>query len=113
VTTVSNGKSSSGLDVNLAAALCYALGWVTGVVFLLVEKDSKFVRFHAMQSTITFGLVTMAYVVLNVIPILGFIVSFVVLVPLSIALWLVLIFKAFQGERFKLPWVGDLAEQKI
>jgi uncharacterized membrane protein len=106
------GRSSSGLDVNLAAALTYALGWVTGIAFLLVEKESPFVRFHAMQSTITFGLITMAYVVLNVIPILGFLVAFFILMPLSVVLWLLLILKAFQGEKFKLPMVGDLAEQK-
>jgi uncharacterized membrane protein len=100
------------LDVNLAAALTYALGWVTGIAFLLVEKESPFVRFHAMQSTITFGLITMAYVVLNVIPILGFLVAFFILMPLSVVLWLLLILKAFQGEKFKLPMVGDLAEQK-
>jgi uncharacterized membrane protein len=106
------GRSSSGLDVNLAAALTYALGWVTGIAFLLIEKESPFVRFHAMQSTITFGLLTMAYVVLNVIPILGFLVAFFILMPLSVVLWLLLILKAFQGEKFKLPMVGDLAEQK-
>ena len=45
-------KSSTGLDANLAAMLCYAIGWVTGLIFFVVEKDSRFVKFHAMQSII-------------------------------------------------------------
>ena len=47
-------KTSLGLDENVEALLSYILGWVTGIVFLVIEKNSKFVRFHAMQSTITF-----------------------------------------------------------
>ena len=48
-------KQSSGLSKNTAAALCYVAGWVSGLVFLLVEKKDEFVRFHAMQSIVTFG----------------------------------------------------------
>ena len=47
-------KSSTGLDPNLAAALAYLLGFLTGILFLVIEKDSKFVRFHALQSTMVF-----------------------------------------------------------
>src|SRR6202008_4933503 len=45
-------KSSTGLDANLAAMLCYAIGWVTGLIFFVLEKDSRFVKYHAMQSII-------------------------------------------------------------
>jgi uncharacterized membrane protein len=109
----SRERSSTGLDVNLAAALTYVLGFVTGIVFLLIEKDSKFVRFHAMQSTLVFLAVMILNVVINVIPFIGWMLSVFLLWPLSVALWLVLIFKAFQGEKFKLPYFGDLAESKI
>ena len=51
-----------GLDANVAAALTYAVGWVTGIVFLLVEPN-KFVRFHALQSTIAFGGLSLAWMV--------------------------------------------------
>lgn len=51
-----SGKSSTGLDENIAGALAYVLGFVTGIFFLVVEKNSKFVKFHALQSTIVFGI---------------------------------------------------------
>ena len=47
-------KATFGLDENVASAACYVLGWLTGIIFLLVEKDNKTVRFHAMQSVLTF-----------------------------------------------------------
>ena len=49
------GKSSTGLDAKVAGLLCYVVGWVTGLIFFLIEKENKFVRFHAMQSIIVFG----------------------------------------------------------
>jgi uncharacterized membrane protein len=112
-TTYSSDASSTGLDRNLAAALTYLLGFVTGIVFLVIEKNSQFVRFHAMQSTLVFGALFIAQVVLNVIPLLGWVLSLFILFPLSVALWLVLMYKAFMGEKFKLPFFGDLAESKI
>lgn len=105
-------KSSTGLDVNLAAVIAYALGFVTGIILLVVEKDSKFVRFHAWQSTITFGGLFVVNVVLGVIPILGWLISFL-LIPVTLILWIILMVKAFQGETFKLPIIGDIAQQQV
>jgi len=99
-------EKGTGLAKNTAAALCYVLGWVTGLVFLLVEKEDKFVRFHAMQSVVTFGILTVAYFV----PLIGWILSpFIMIV--CFVLWLVLIVKAYQGEEFELPVVGKLARR--
>lgn len=112
-TTNAGDASTTGLDTNLAAALSYLLGFITGIVFLVVEKNSKFVKFHAMQSTLVFGALFILQVVLNVLPIIGWAFSFFILFPLSLIIWLVLMFKAFQGEKFKLPFFGDLAESKI
>jgi len=99
-------KEGTGLPKNTAAALCYLLGWVTGIVFLLVEKEDKFVRFHAMQSVITFGILTIA----SFLPLIGWILSpFIMIV--GFILWLALIIKAYQGEEFELPVVGKLARQ--
>ncbi len=109
--TLPSEKSTTGLDVNLAAALTYLMGFVTGVVFLVIEKDSKFVRFHAMQSTITFGGLFVMNMVLTFIPLIGWAIG-LLLVPVTFILWLVLIFKAYQGEKFKLPIAGDMAEEK-
>jgi uncharacterized membrane protein len=106
-------RSTTGFDPNVAAALSYVLGWVTGVAFLLLERDSKFVRFHAMQSTIVFLALSVICVVLQSIPILGMLIAVFFVIPLSAVLWLVLLFKAYQGERFKLPVAGDMAEQRI
>ena len=105
-------KTASGLDPNVAAALSYALGWITGILFLLTEPANTFVRFHAMQSTIVFGALSVACVLLQVVPLLGMLVAFGLVIPLSAVLWLLLMFKAYQGERFKLPFAGDMAEER-
>ena len=103
--------STTGLDENLAAMLCYLLGFITGIVFLVVEKNSAFVRFHAMQSTIAFGGIWIVSIVLWQVPIIGWLIN-LLLMPVIFILWLVLMFKAYSGERFKLPILGDLAEQQ-
>lgn len=97
---------------NLMAALSYLLGPITGIIFLLLEKENKFVRFHAMQSTITFGGLFVVNIILGIIPILGWIVS-TLLSLVALILWIVLMIKAFQGEYYKLPYIGDLAEQQM
>jgi uncharacterized membrane protein len=107
-----SGKSGTGLDRNLAAMLSYLLGFISGVAFLVLEKDDHYVRFHAMQSTITFGGLFALNVLLGMVPILGWLISFLLL-PATLVLWLVLMFKAYQGEKFKLPYVGDIAEQQV
>ena len=98
--------AKTGLPKNTAAALSYALGWLSGIVFLLIEKDS-FVRFHAAQSVVTFGILT----IIVLIPFLWFFVPIAWI--FGFVLWLVLIYKAYQGEEFKLPWVGDLAKKLL
>ena len=105
-------KTASGLDQNVAAALSYALGWITGVLFLLTEPANTFVRFHAMQSTIVFVALSLICVLLQIVPLLGMLIAVVVVIPLSAVLWLLLMFKAYQGERFKLPFAGDMAEER-
>ena len=105
-------KSSTGLDVNIAGLLTYLLGFVTGIIFLAVEKDSQFVRFHAMQSTIVSIGLFVLNIALGMIPVLGWVVG-LLLAPVAFLLWIFLMFKAFQGEKFKLPVVGDIAEQQV
>lgn len=105
-------KTSTGLNANLAAALSYLVGFVTGIIFLLVEKENKFVRFHAMQSTLVFLGIVGIDILLQIVPILGALVVFLVVIPLSAFLWLLLMFKAYQGEEFKLPLVGQMAADR-
>jgi uncharacterized membrane protein len=106
-------RSTTGLDANVAAALSYVAGFLTGIVFLVLEKDSSFVRFHAMQSLIFF----LGYaVVTSVLWALAWPLMLLLALPLwivVIVVWVLLIVKAFQGERFKLPVIGDLAEQQV
>ena len=64
-------KTSSGMDENVAGLLCYLVGWVTGLIFFLIEKENQFVRFHAMQSIVTFGGITVITIILSFIPTLS------------------------------------------
>ena len=105
-------KTSTGFDANVAAALSYLVGFVTGIIFLLVEKENRFVRFHAMQSTLLFAGIVAIDILLQIVPILGALVVIFVVIPLSAILWLLLMFKAYQGEEFKLPLVGQMAADR-
>jgi uncharacterized membrane protein len=100
-------KSSTGLEENVAGFLCYILGFVSGIVFLVVEKESSFVKFHARQSTVTFLILLVISLVFGWIPVIGFLVFIAILI-----LWLFLMIKALQGERYLLPIVGQMVEEK-
>jgi len=104
------GETSLGMQPNLAGLLCYFFGFITGLVFYFVEKKNKFVRFHAMQSIVVFGSFFVANLVLLVLPVLGVIIGGL-LSLLSLVLWILLMIKAYQGEFFKLPIAGDIAEK--
>ncbi len=97
---------------NLMGAASYLLGFVTGIVMLLIEKQSKFVRFHAMQSTLLFAGVFVANIVLGFVPILGWLVG-LFLSFAAFILWIVCMWKAFQGEMYKVPYVGDMAVKQL
>ena len=126
---VQTAKSSTGLDENIAALLSYIFGWVGGLVFFLIEKESRFVRFHAMQSillsavAIVVGIVrwflwfVLAFGASLASETLGFIVSaalglliFLFWLGLFIGVILCLV-KAFQHQYFKLPVIGNFAEK--
>ena len=110
--------STTSLEPNVAGLLCYLAGWITGLIFILIEKENKFVRFHAMQSIVTFGALTVLWIVLSVIgqvhiPVVSslFWIIDIIAWVLGIVLWIVLMVKAYQGEKFKLPIAGDIAEK--
>ena len=105
-------KTSTGLEQNVAGLLCYLVGWVTGLIFLLIEKENRFVRFHAMQSIVVFGALTVASIILSFIPFIGWIIGWL-LGLLGLALWIVLMVKAYQNQMYKLPVAGDFAERHI
>ena len=105
-------KTSTGFDANVAAALSYLVGFVTGIIFLLVEKENRFVRFHAMQSTLLFTGIVLVDILLQIVPLLGALLVVFIVIPLSAFLWLFMMFKAYQGEEYKLPLVGQMAADR-
>lgn len=125
------GKSSTGLDENIAALLAYVFGWVSGLVFYLIEKDSKLVRFHAMQSILFCVVVAVLGIALWIVSFLfllvttmlpdvmgtlfGFLATLIWLV-FSIAFligWILCVVRAYQGQFFKLPVIGNMAEKIV
>ena len=111
-------KTSTGIKPNVAGLLCYLLGWVTGLIFFLIEKDNKFVRFHAMQSMIIFGALTVLNIFCSIFLSMlgiyfGFFFIFQLVGLLAMVLWIVLMVKAYQGETFKIPVVGDIAQHSV
>lgn len=106
-------KTSTGLDANMAAALSYLVGFVTGAIFLVWERENRFVRFHAMQSTLVFAGIVLVDILLQIVPLVGALVVIFAVIPASAILWLLLMFKAYQGEEFRLPVVGQIAADRI
>lgn len=100
--------NGTGLKKEMAGALSYVLGPITGVIFLVLEKD-PYVRFHAMQSIVVF----VGLFVLQII--MGFTLILLPLVPLvgiiGFVLWLLLIYKAWMGQEYELPFVGKFARK--
>ncbi|QAS52103.1 DUF4870 domain-containing protein [Halobacillus litoralis] len=105
-------KSSTGLEENVGGVLAYLLGFISGIAFLLIEKENENVRFHAMQSVILFGFLFVLVTVLNVIPVIGWMIN-ILIAPISLLLWIVLMEKAYQGERYHLPISGKIAERQL
>lgn len=112
-------RTSKGPAANVAGALCYILGWVSGLVFILLRNQDKFVRFHAMQSVIVFGTLTIEESVVIVIglgiaglaPVNLITLPTLLILALCFLVWVLLMVKAYQGAMYKLPWAGNLAEK--
>lgn len=105
-------SGGTGLDPKVSSLLAYLLGIVGGIVFYAISKDS-YVRFHSMQSILLW--VAMAVIYVGII-ILGFVIPFLFVLSWIVwlgffALWVLLMIKAYQGERFKLPLIGQMAEK--
>lgn len=115
--------TTGGLKDNIAGAIAY-LTCIPAIAFLLVEpyKRNRFIRFHSFQSIfltlagiLAWILLKVVFALLSFIPFLGhFVVLLIIMVTFLgwLILWMVLLVKALQGEIFKLPMIGDLAQQK-
>ncbi len=104
------GSTITELKPNTAGLLCYIGGWISGIIFLILEQKNRFVRFHAAQSIVVFGTLTIAGAILGWIPVVGDVFSWIIGV-LGFILWIILMVKANSGELFKLPWASDAAER--
>lgn len=122
---------TAGIAENVAGLLCYVLGpfaWITGIIFLIIDKR-PFVKFHAAQSIVVFGGLQIIRMILGAVFGAGFFFGgfggyglgafgligllFSLLWLLTLVLWILLMVKAYQGQRFKLPLAGDIAESLI
>ena len=117
-------KTSMNLEENVAGLLCYLVMWVTGIIFILLEKKNKTVRFHAMQSILIFLPLNIIAGIFSWIGTPHFswqsgwhggneiaLWIYYIILVITFVLWLVLMIKAYQGEKFKLPVIGDIAEK--
>jgi uncharacterized membrane protein len=105
-------KTNLGTTENVAGLLAYILMWLTGIIFLLTEKENEFVRFHAMQSIVVFVPLTIASLIVGFLPVIGGLVSVLLQIG-TIIIWLFLMFQAFQNKRYKVPFAGDFAETQL
>jgi len=112
--------SATGLEPNVAGLLCYVLGWMTGLAFYVIEKEDRFVRFHAVQS-----IIVSIVAVIVCIPVAIVAIIFALITPIlgnflwgmfclaGLVLTLFLMYKAYLGEKYMLPKVGEIAEKYI
>lgn len=108
----STGTGTGTVKGNIVGILCYVGGIIAAIVLLLLEKDNKFVRFHAMQSIITTIAILVISMVIAFIPIIGLILWPIIWL-LTTALFLFLAYKAYQEELFKVPVIGDFAAKQV
>ena len=110
---------------NVAGCLCYLFGWLTGLIFLLIDpyKNDKFVRFHAFQSIFLsvamFGIWIAGMILSGILAVVTRGFSLVFMWPLMMLIWVgvlvavvVTMIKAYGGQQFKLPIIGELAAKQ-
>ena len=105
-------STSTGLQPNIAGLLCYVGGWISGIIFLVLEQKNRWVRFHAVQSIVVFGTLTVAGIFFGWIPVVGGVFFWFISIT-GFILWVILMIKAYNGERYKLPVAGDIAESIV
>ena len=114
-------KTGTGLKKETSAALSYVLGFITGIIFLIIEKD-PFVRFHAMQSiAVSLAFFVLSWILGVISVLLGLTVFLAWVGPLlsgvlmigGFVLWLLLIYKAYQGEKWQVPYIGKFVERMV
>ena len=121
--SANGGTTSTGLPANVAGALAYVLGPITGVIFYVLERENRFVRFHAAQSIAVSCVMFVVGIVLAIVssilgfvPILGWLIAMLLSVGLwliSFVLWLFLMWQAYQGHEWEAPFAGVFARRMV
>jgi uncharacterized membrane protein len=117
----STAMTQTGMKENVAGLLSYLLGWVTGLIFLIIDKR-PFVQFHAKQSIVIFGGLSILRILLGIFLGVSFvggasagfslaIALFDLLYLAGVILWIICMIKAYQGERFRVPVAADLSDR--
>ncbi len=107
-----SADATTSLTPNVAGLLCYLGVWVTGIIFIILERKNQWVRFHAAQSIVTFGSLFIISGLVGWIPVVGNIFPTLIGI-LGFILWIILMVKAYQGEYYKLAVAGDIAEMIV
>ena len=120
--TPTSQSAQPGIAQNVAGLLCYVLGWVTGIIFFLIDKRPS-VRFHAAQSMVVFGGLHVINMIVRISFGGGFMMMggwgsfglawllYSLLSLVGFILWILLMVKAYQGEKFLVPVAGDIAQK--
>jgi uncharacterized membrane protein len=118
-----SGSTSIGIPANVAGALAYVLGPITGVIFYVLERENRFVRFHAAQSIAVSCVLFVLGIVLAIVssilafvPVLGWFVAMLLSFGLwlvSLVLWLFLMWQAYQGHEWEAPLAGTFARRMV
>jgi uncharacterized membrane protein len=116
-----DGPTSTGVDPRLSALLCYTAWWLSALVFIVIEQQNRVVRFHAAQSLVLFGGLSVLIGLLTALSVAMLVVSsgafqavrlVVYLVWIgSVGVWLLLMLRTFQGQTWRVPFVAELADR--
>lgn len=107
-----NFRSSLNISENIAALIAYLFGWISGLIIFLLEKESSFVRFHALQSLVFFGGMSLILGILIRIPLIGRVFALAGII-LSLVYWIIGMVNAYRGELYRFPIAGDFAARQI
>ncbi|UTR16407.1 DUF4870 domain-containing protein [Salipaludibacillus sp. LMS25] len=105
-------NSSTGITNNIGGLLAYSLTFITGIIFIIIEKENKFIRFHAMQSIMTFVPLYIITAYGGLIPYAGLFISFFTGMSMLV-FWILGMIKAYKGDIYKFPIVGNIAAKQL
>lgn len=104
--------TSLGLSENIAGSLTYLFGFVSGFIMLIVERENRFVRYHALQSIYISIVFVSAYLLLGMLPLIGWLTT-MVLAPAGLVMWIILMLNAYKGRYSKMLYISDFANKQL